>query len=331
MAVYQSDPEMASDTGFEPGALHHLVPGNTGRMLDARRTPVRVVGLRTDLALVELEVLAFEDRGARWELPANAVDRYQFAMGEPRAPDAVVATLVDVERSFGEPLDIPIDTDARRSTLDRLATERAMAVAWLDAHSRWASDAPALDLTAAGGDPQLFADLADFLEARGLAAMDATVMRQYVSHPGAWEVVTGHAIVAAELGLAAYRGPAVRDPSRMSGDWSRERRADHLVARMAFTSAMLTLAGHTTVELYRGMSFEHRFEWRRSGPFTSATFERSLAEQQSTLGPNRSMALLAIQRVPVDRLIATYHETAAMNAAYQEHEALLIAADDTLF
>jgi hypothetical protein len=64
-AFYEDDPEMAPDSAFESGRLDHLMVGNEGRLLDARRTPVRVVGLRPEFAFFEVEVLAFEDRGAR--------------------------------------------------------------------------------------------------------------------------------------------------------------------------------------------------------------------------------------------------------------------------
>ncbi len=330
MPQYQADPDMAPDDEFEPGHLRHLVPGNTGRMLDARRTPVRVVGLRPALALVEVEVLAFEDRGARWELPVRVVDRYQFERDRPTLSDDEVDRIDAVDRSFGD-LHVELDPDRRRDTLERLVDERAAAADWFVHRSRWARADRSIDLAAPAADERLVDDLADFLAERGLAEMDADVMRQYVSHPGAWEVVTGHAIVAAEIGLAAYRGPTIRDPARMSGDWSLARRADHLLARMAFTSTAFALAGHATVTLHRGMSFEHAFAWRDGGTFVSATFDRALAEEHATLGPNRPMTLLASQRVPVGRLLATYHETAAMNAHFREAEALLLAAPDAVF
>ena len=84
-SLYEHDPGMKPDSEFELGRLRHLMLGNDGRLLDARRTPVRVVGLRPELAFFEVEVLAFEDRGARWELPMDAVDRFQFTMVQARS------------------------------------------------------------------------------------------------------------------------------------------------------------------------------------------------------------------------------------------------------
>ena len=40
MSIYARHDDPAPDADFEPGCLEHLVPGNTGRLLDARRTPV---------------------------------------------------------------------------------------------------------------------------------------------------------------------------------------------------------------------------------------------------------------------------------------------------
>ena len=39
---FESDPDRAPDSDFEPGDASHLCVGNEGRLLDFRRTPVRV-------------------------------------------------------------------------------------------------------------------------------------------------------------------------------------------------------------------------------------------------------------------------------------------------
>lgn len=328
---YQSDADMAPDSAFESGSLSHLVVGNKGRLLDPRRTPVRVVGLRPELAFFEVEVLAFEDRGAKWELPMDAIDRFQFAIGGERVPPRDVQRLAETVRRFDAVLDIAVDPSRRQDTLDRLAAERDAATDWFEGRSTWARGDRAIDLGATVGDHRLFNDLVSFMADRGLGVIEDDFARSYVSNPSAGEVVRGHAIVAAELGLAAYRGPAVRDPASFTGDWSRRRRADHLLARLAFTSTLLALAGHPAVDLYRGMSFDGGTEWRRAGPFVSATFSRSIAEAQATLGPHRSMAVLLSQRLPVDRVLMTYHETPAMNAQFQEAEAVVLSAPSAVF
>ncbi|PZS37024.1 MAG: hypothetical protein DLM58_00495 [Pseudonocardiales bacterium] len=67
VAVYQSDPSSADDSGYEPGSLAHLVVSNPARLLDPRRTPLQVVAVTVETGLMRLRVLAFEDVGALWE------------------------------------------------------------------------------------------------------------------------------------------------------------------------------------------------------------------------------------------------------------------------
>jgi hypothetical protein len=329
--LYEHDPEMAPDSEFELGRLDHLVVGNDGRLLDARRTPVRVVGLRPELAFFEVEVLAFEDRGARWELPMDAVDRFQFTLGATVADAATLADYTDAVARFDDVVEIPV-TDARRSvSLERVARQRVTVRDWFEQCSTWARGDRVLDVDGLSGDPQLFDDLAAFMASRKLTPIETAFTRRYVTNPHAGEEVRGHALVAAELGLAAYRGPAIRDPASLDGDWSRQRRADHLIARLAFVSTMFTLAGQTDVELHRGMSFDGAVSWRPAGPFVSATFHRPIADAQAALGRHRSAGVLISQRLGVERLLMTYHETSAMNGPFREAEAVVLASSSTVF
>jgi len=82
--MYQYDPDARPDSEFAPGELRWLVTGNTGRLLDGRRTPVRVTALDLAHGYFEAEILAFEDAGARWLVPLEDVTRYQFAPGGRR-------------------------------------------------------------------------------------------------------------------------------------------------------------------------------------------------------------------------------------------------------
>src|SRR5438094_7460057 len=67
--VYQFNSEMQPNTYFHPGDLKYLVPGNEGRWLDPRRTPIRVLEVKRASGFFVIEILDFEDRGARWEVP----------------------------------------------------------------------------------------------------------------------------------------------------------------------------------------------------------------------------------------------------------------------
>jgi hypothetical protein len=159
--------------------------------------------------------------------------------------------------------------------------------------------------------------------------MEQAFAERYVSNPGAGELVKGHRIVLAELGLAPYVGKIVRDPGLFAGSWSRERRAEHILARLAFVPELFRAAGHETVTLWRGMSTEQPLEPLPPQSFVSATFSREVAKSHFA-GTERSVASALYRNVvPVERLFMTYVETEAMNLQFLEAEAVLIAGVDT--
>lgn len=313
--IYESDPGRAPDTDFLPGELGLLVPGNEGRRLDARRTPVTVVDVRPEVGAFVVEIGAFEDAGARWELGLEEFGRFQFARGATRA-DA--AGLERALARFDRTEEIPCDPAARAATLQRIADERAATREWLVARL------PAVDVEAAierrEGEPALAALLEERLGA--LAGLDRAFAAAFASNPGAGELVKGHAIVLAELGLCPYRGKAVRDPAAFAGDRSRGRRAEHLVARLAFTQALWSLLGRETAALYRAAAVDGPLPEPRPASLVSATFSRPVAEAHFDGG---TTAVLWRQAVPLDRLLMTFLETDALNAPYREAEAILVA------
>jgi hypothetical protein len=56
---FQSDPNRSPDSDFELGELHHLSVGNEGRLLDIRRSPVRIEKLSDETGLATVQILAF--------------------------------------------------------------------------------------------------------------------------------------------------------------------------------------------------------------------------------------------------------------------------------
>jgi hypothetical protein len=330
---YQRDDAMAPDTDFEPGRLEHLVVGNDARLLDARRTPLRVTAVRPPIAVFTVEVMAFEDAGATWDLPLEDVARMQFALGSPRAPtDEVAAYEAAIARHAGE-LVVDADDATRAATAVRLAAEQRRAAAWLDGGaSAWGRGERRIEPAAATGDVVLIADLGAYLAGRGLDDVERAVTTAYVSNAEAGDTVRAHAVVAAELGLAAYRGRRPRDPSALAPPFDRARRADHLLARLGYVSAVFGAAGLTEVVLHRGLSFEHGGSLPRpTATFVSATFSHDIAAAQAAVGPTRRAGALLTQRVPVARLVMTHHETAAMNDRYREAEAVLLGDPAALF
>jgi hypothetical protein len=288
------------------------VAGNAGRLLDARRTPVAVTRVDPDLGVFEVEIAAFEDAGARWELPAEDVGDFQFARASADASADVVAALQAAVARFDRRSGVECDPAARMATLRRVAAARPHLDVELDldAHVARREGAPALyaALEACLGD---------------LAGMDRRLAETLVSNPRSGEHVKAHAIVLAELGLCPYRGKVVRDPRALEGEWSRERRAEHLVARLAFAQALWARLGPPV--LYRAAATEGPLPPERPRSFVSATFAREVAEAHFAGGPRTQVAVMWRQVIPPERVFMTFLETAAMNARYREAEAILVA------
>jgi hypothetical protein len=316
MTIYQRSAVAEPDSEFVPGQLTHLVVGNRGRLLDDRRTPIVLTGVDVDTGMFELEVAAFEDRGARWRLPFEDISKFQFARDAARVADTGFVAAV---ARFDRPLRVDCDHDARRATLACIADLAGEASLFL--RPRWSG---ALALGTRHGDTHLFGAAEAWLNHRGVADMDRAFAQIFVSNPNSGELVKGHAIVAAELGLCPYVGKIVRSPDLFSGDRSRQHRADHLISRLALMRAIFTIAGIDQLTLYRGLASDARIEPARSGSFVSVTFAREVAEAHFGGGPTTVAAALYRQRIPVDRLLMTYLETPAMNAQYAEAEAILL-------
>jgi hypothetical protein len=300
--------------------LRHLVAGNRGRLLDARRTPITVIGPVPERAAFVVEVGAFEDSGARWELPLQDIGSFQFALGGAAAVARTVAELERAVARFDRQLQIDCDPDARERSLHRIATERANMRTLLESAER----NTAARIAAREGDPRLFKVLEEVMHARDLGELERDFSTAFVSNPRSGEHVKGHAIVLAELGLCPFRGMVVRDPGVFDGAWSRARRSEHLITRLAFTQELWSRQAEGEVVLYRGAAVDGSWPERAPASFTSATFSAEVATEHFAGGPTTRTAVLWRQRVPIARLFMTFLETRAMNRAFREAEAVLI-------
>ncbi len=325
--IYQHDPASEPDEAFEPGQMDHLVAGNEGRLLDSRRTPAQICRVRPEVGLFEVEILAFEDRGARWEMAFEDVERFQFRRGGQRLSTGLLAEYRAIAARLGYDVQIPAEAAARTRTEELIQAEQERAKVWLFEHVHGPEEiAQHVSRTVHTGLPALMSALQEYLARAGVADIEAAFARAYASNPQAGEVVRGHAFMLARLGLVSYRGRALRDPASLSGAWSEQQRAAHIRARLAFVRAMFDLAQLDRVLLYRGYASERP---RRKGPpqsFVSATFDRAVALAHFEGNERTSVAALYRQRVPVSRLFMTYLETAALNDPYQEAEAVLLRA-----
>lgn len=296
--IYEHDAGAAPDADFAPGRLADLVAGNRGRLLDPRRTPVTIAGVVVATGQFSVRVDAFEDAGAVWEVPFEEVSRFQFALGgATRDEDELHAAVARLDR--------PLVLEGAVPAFDRLLEEREAAREWL-------LPLPELDsyVEQRTGEPALYRALAAFMDARGVGAMERAFAERFVGNPWSGELVKGHAIVLAELGLCPFHGKAVRDPALFDGEWSRERRATHLLARMAFVQELY--GGPVTV--FRGSREPE------TASFVSSSFSRAVAAENVE---GRHGSVLE-WRVPAERLFMTFMETEAMNRRYREAEAVLL-------
>jgi hypothetical protein len=321
--VYAGDDRQPDDAGFAAADLRHLVVGNRGRLLDPRRTRVTVLDVAPERGSFSVRIEAFEDTGARWELGLEEIVRFQFAH------DAVVVSeerLAELRRSAARfDRDLSIEAQPELSA-GRLRRHRNQAREWLAVRRRRLDGIdPAAQIEQRDGSPALYELLDEFLAVRELDRLDRAFAAAYVTNPRAGELVKGHAIVAAELGLAPYHGKAPRDPELFAGALSHARREEHLLARLAFTQVLIELLHARDLDVYRAASTEDVFRAQPSPTFVSATFSATVAEAHFKGGPSIRAAVLWRQRLPAWPTLMTFLETRALNERFHEAEAVLLA------
>lgn len=174
------------------------------------------------------------------------------------------------------------------------------------------------------GEPRLYAALERWLAARDLCELDRRFCETIVSNPHSGELMKGHAIVLAEIGLCRFVGTVVRDPMLFGGTWSRGRRAEHLITRLAFAQELWSGCVCRPLTLYRAAVSDGPFARRRQASFVSCTLSEHVADAHFAGGPTTRVAVKRRQTVDVDRLLMTFLETASFNERFKEAEAVLI-------
>lgn len=327
--IYESDPGARPDDEFEPGALRHLAAGARGRLLDGRRTPVSVVEVQVEIGFVLIRIEGFEDAGAIWQIPLEQVNHYQFEPGGPGASAEAVARMEAAIGRFAHEIVIEAREEDRERTEVRIGERQAETSRWLLDRSRFVAEGRALpDPATRRGDPILAADFERYAREHEVWGLEDTFARMFVSNPGSGEVVKGHRIVLAELGLAGYSGPQVRDPATFADPWNRERRAEHIVTRLAFMRGLFGHLALTDLLLWRGFSTDSRIERRDGRTFVSTSFDEAVARSHYEGGTAGSTRGLVCRDVPVGRIFMTYLETAAMNTVFLEAEAAVLDHPD---
>lgn len=324
MPVYQFDPSPAPDSDFLAGRLTYLVVGNRGRLLDGRRTPVAVTGVSPDDGVFEVEILGFEDAGSRWELGLEEVTRFQFARGAAMAPPDVERELCAAKQRFDVDLVIEADPAAYAQTAAAIEVERGLirdSLALVDALGDVDFDA---HVGRREGPSPIIAEVEQWLTHRRLLDVDQRFADAFVTNPRSGELVKGHAVVLAELGLCRYRGKVIRDPLAFES-LSKPRRAEHIIVRLALMRELYARLARETLTVFRAAAVEGPFPAPSRQSFISATFSREVADEHFAGGANTQTAVIWRQQISRDRLFMTFLETAALNRQFKEAEAILIA------
>jgi hypothetical protein len=323
--IYDSDTEMRPDSDFISADLDRLVIGNKGRMLDARRTPVTLVGVEAERGAFVVRVEAFEDAGATWELFLGELDRFQFERDGARASADDVGELRQSLAQFDRELLIECTPGDRDASLKELRRRRRRVREQLGDRL----DAGAVDaersISRRKGDSRLYLLTEDLLDEHGHGAVERDLLTPLISNPRAGEMVKGHAIVLAELGLCPYQGRIVRDPDVFAGRRSKEVRSEHLLWRLALTQELWSSVG--SVPIFRAAASDDALRRGANPSFLSATFSRAVADSHFEGGSSTRAAVLIKQALPLERLFMSFLETRAMNDRFREAEALLIGSN----
>ena len=276
--------------------------------------------------MFEIELLDFEDKGARWLYPFEDVGKYQFAKGSRSATQEQVAFFERTVRQLDRPLRIECEPSVTQKTQAQLAVERKHARSWLLEKSRFLRSEQTFDPASLDGGPLLHEDLQEYMRSHGLSDMEERFAAQWASNSESGEFIKGHRIVIAEAGLSPYEGKVVRDPALFDESSGKERRLRHLVTRMAFVQEVFSQRGVERPLLYRALSCSGPLEPRnKKRALISATFNREVAE--ALFGERDTTRTVALYRqtVALERLFMTHMETWQLNRPFREAEAVLIA------
>ncbi|MBO9478962.1 hypothetical protein J7382_15550 [Shimia sp. R11_0] len=294
-------------------------------MRDPRRTPVRVLSVREDIASFSVQVIGFEDIGATWSFPLWQVSKFLGDPQDPQLKPQDTKHLAAACLRFDQPLYIAVSQHTRMATHDKLTELTAQALRWL---AKFGHTVAAL---ATPPSPPALLDAEAFstwLQHHDVTHLESAFATQYVSNPHSGEFIKAHRLTLADLGLCPYKGRILRDQDEVSGHKSIARRKSHILARLAFLRAAYATVGQTHVTLYRTISSHEPLTPPRPTGFVSTTFDRQVAQRLYDSAAGIAHRALQVDTIPITRLFMTYLETPQMRAPYEEAEALLLH-DDT--
>lgn len=310
--------------GLIPCELANLVIGATLYLGDPRRTPVRISKCDPNTASFSVTICDFEDRGAEWNLPLWDISKFLVVPGSPCLAQSEQRVLAKNSAAMNRCFHIPADETLLEKSQSDIAQLKIEIDDWLHRNCVGLPEHPEVLLENKVPDEQWSTALEKIMEYKDLAQMDRDFAMNFASNPSAGEVVKGHRIVLADLGLCPYKGHVLRDPRTFEGDWSKPRRRRHILTRLAFMRVLLSRLRLPEVPLYRTIYSNDTLDEPRNTSFVSATLSQDVAMAMLEAGKKTRVAAMYWQQVAPDRLFMSFLETPALSSRYQEAEAVLL-------
>lgn len=308
--------------------LAHLVVGGRLFLRDPRQTPVVVTAHDPATASFTVQVSDFEDVGAEWVLPLWDVSKFQTVSDAELLSVAQKDVLGANIHALNRNTQIECSDEQLSKSNAKISTIQREIQEWLRINT---FDMPSdgLELLSRSLPCNKWSDaFENFMSFKNLRQLDKNFVQQFASNPNAGETVKGHRIVLAEMGLCPYDGPIVRDPKTFEGEWSKARRSEHILTRLAFMHAVFERFQLKAIPLFRTVYSRSTLNAPRNTGFVSSTFSQDVALSLFRSGQNANMAAMYWQEVPVERVFMSCFETAALSEKYQEAEAVLLFDPD---
>lgn len=326
MSIHQQHKNREPDSNFTDGGFDLIVPGNRCRLLDGRRTPGVIEKYFEKSGIFRWRITDFEDKGQYWDVDAERVSGYQFALNSKRLSRRDARAIEDQCKRLEKKLHIPITPDVQKETEARISDLCRKADEWLTDNSEFLQSGARIDFSDRKGPKEAASDLLHFMDDCALGDIERKTAEIMVLNPFSGEWIKGMEIVLARLGLCEYHGKAPRTADIFFGRGDEKIRKDYLLHRAAFLRAFFSAIDKNEVVLYKGMSTEG--DWTRTSPktFTSWTFSLKVAKSFSNeaFNENFKQGYILKRTFPVRKLFMTCIETEAMNDQYLEAEALVM-------
>ncbi len=326
-SIYEQDHNILPDSDFFRGDLYFLVPGNKGRLLDARRTPIQIDSYLSESGLMHIKILKFEDKGNIWELPAEEITDFQFEKSSKKLNHTQVKTIKKAIEKLDHDLNIQANPKVLQITNEQINETIPNVLDWIENNSSFLNINKTLDLTLRVGPLELQADFANYMQMHNLKDLDYRISQTWAAQSGG-EIIKALQQTMAEMGLLNYYGKSLRDRNILK-TIRKETFMKYVVHRLAYVRSFFSKIGLEKLILYRGMSSEKG--WRSvSKPWSSwtpilqianchADFEKYGAHQ------NKSTDSYLFKRTfPIEKIFMTYFETKGLNQQWKETEVIVI-------